>query len=234
MSAPWLVFAMFPRLVKLMPKPGAWMSAIKMLFGFMMLATSVWLSSLLAPFIGEFASAVITASILVSILIWLGVKFGKRMIIPLLVVITVAFGGGLVLGSLTADQWATPIVDDLDWQKLNTERITQLTAQGKTVFVDVTADWCITCKANKIGVILQDPVYSALKAEDVVLMKGDWTTPNDQVTQYLQSNGRYGVPFNIVYGPSATQGIPLPVILDSDQVVEAIQSAGSKAGTEYE
>ncbi len=99
---------------------------------------------------------------------------------------------------------------------------------SKTVFVDVTADWCITCKANKIGVLLQDPVYSALQAENLLLMKGDWTVRSDSVTAYLQSYGRYGVPFNIVYGPGAPQGLPLPTILSSQQVLSALEQAQSE------
>jgi suppressor for copper-sensitivity B len=102
-------------------------------------------------------------------------------------------------------------------------------AQGKTVFVDVTADWCITCKANKIGVILQNPVYEKLQQSDIVLMRGDWTTPSDSVTQYLQSYGRFGVPFNIVYGPEYPQGIPLPVILTSEVVMQSIDMASGES-----
>ncbi|WP_039949005.1 protein-disulfide reductase DsbD family protein [Vibrio ichthyoenteri] len=228
MSAPWLIFALFPNVVAAMPKPGVWMNRTKMLFGFMMLLTSLWLTSLLMPFFGQFIVLVICGAILIVTFIWLGQVHGRKLLIPLIALLTFIGGGSLLLGSLTADHWATPIVDDLPWQKLQADKIQQLSAQGKTVFVDVTADWCITCKANKIGVILQDPVYSALKHQDMVLMKGNWTTPNDSVTQYLQSNGRYGVPFNIVYGPNAPQGIALPVILTSDQVISAINKAGNK------
>nr|WP_243641822.1 protein-disulfide reductase DsbD domain-containing protein [Vibrio sinensis] len=225
MSAPWLLFALFPSLVNFMPKPGAWMFKVKMIFGLMMLVTSLWLASLLTPFIGQFATFVLSTTLLLSMIIALGIKFGKRVLIPIIGIMTVVLGAGLIMGSLTADRWATPIIDDLAWQKLQTEKIVPLTEQGKTVFVDVTADWCITCKANKIGVILQDPVYSTLKQDDIVLMKGDWTTPSDEIMQYLQSNGRYGVPFNIVYGPNAPQGIPLSVILSEQQVMQAIDKA---------
>ena len=83
----------------------------------------------------------------------------------------------------------------------------------------------MTCKANKIGVLLQDPVASALRADNVVLMQGDWTRPNQAITDYLHSYGRYGVPFNQVYGPGAPQGIPLPVILTDNAVLSAIEQA---------
>nr|WP_279628074.1 protein-disulfide reductase DsbD domain-containing protein [Vibrio rhodolitus] len=225
MSLPWLLFAIAPNLMRLMPKPGLWMNRIKLLFGFMMLATSIWLVSLLMPFIGKFAVLMLGSLIVILTVIWLGRVHGRKLLIPLLASLTLLAGGGLVVGSLTAGNWATPVVDDLPWQKLQADKIESLTRQGKTVFVEVTADWCITCKANKIGVVLQDPVYTALQQPNMVLMLGDWTTPNPSVTEYLQSHGRYGVPFNIVYGPKAAQGIPLPVILSEKQVMDAISRA---------
>jgi len=111
---------------------------------------------------------------------------------------------------------------------LNENSIDQYVKQGNTVFVDVTADWCITCKANKIGVILQDPVYSELQQESVITMKGDWTKPSDKITHYLKSHQRFGVPLNVVYGPNAPQGLPLSVLLNSDQVMQALEYAGRK------
>ncbi len=225
MSLPWLLFAIAPRLIAFMPKPGLWMNRIKLLFGFMMLATTLWLTNLLTPFFGKFVVLVLSTIIMVISLIWLGRVHGRKLLVPLIAVMTLLGGSSLVIGSLTADNWATPIVDDLPWQKLQADKISALTKQGKTVFVEVTADWCITCKANKIGVVLQDPVYSALQTPNMVLMLGDWTTPNENVTQYLQNHGRYGVPFNIVYGPSAPQGIALPVILSDTQVIDAIKRA---------
>ena len=130
-----------------------------------------------------------------------------------------------ITANLTAKHWATPLANDLHWTPLDIEFIQQQVAEGKTVFVDVTADWCVTCKANKIGVTYQDPVYSALKAENVVLVKGDWTVPSDKITNYLHSYGRYGVPFNIVYGPSAPNGIELSTILSKEAVLDALNKA---------
>ena len=69
--------------------------------------------------------------------------------VPLLAITTVLSGVGLIAGSMTAEHWRTPIVDDLPWQPLDAKQIPALVAQGKTVFVDVTADWCITCRPIK-------------------------------------------------------------------------------------
>ncbi|WEM45914.1 protein-disulfide reductase DsbD family protein (plasmid) [Photobacterium sp. DA100] len=228
MAAPWLVIALFPRLAKLLPKPGMWMDKVKSLFGLMMLATSLWLLSLMTSFLST-ASVVLVGVLLVVVLLWrLGKVKGRKPVILAMAFIIVGSGGGLIAGSMTAEHWSTPLPKDHAWQPLDINAIQQQVNQGKTVFVDVTADWCITCKVNKMSVLLQDPVYSALDNEHIVLMKGDWTRPSDYVTGYLRSNGRFGVPFNIVYGPNAPTGIPLPVILTSSDVISAIEAASGK------
>lgn len=225
MSLPWLLFTLFPSLVNVFPKPGPWMNKVKLAFGAMMLLTSLWLVTLLSTFIGFALTAALVAIIIIATLVLIGKQYGRKAVAVLSALSIFVVGGGLIIGSVTADKWSTPIVDDLHWQKLDRDQIPTLVAQGKTVFVDVTADWCITCKANKIGVILQNPVYEELQQSDIVLMRGDWTTPSDSVTQYLQSYGRFGVPFNIVYGPEYPQGIQMPVILTSEVVMQSIDMA---------
>ncbi|OLQ70810.1 cytochrome C biogenesis protein [Photobacterium proteolyticum] len=228
MAAPWLIIAAFPTVARLLPKPGPWMNKLKTLFGFMMLATSLWLLSLMANFFSLWLVSGVGVVLVIALLWRLGNVKGRKPVILTLAFLLFGTAGSLLLGSVTADQWAKPLPADHAWQQLDTKQIAQAVSQGRTVFVDVTADWCITCKANKIGVLLQDPVYSELGRSNIVLMRGDWTRPSEYVTGYLQSNGRFGVPFNIVYGPNAPQGIPLPVILSSEEVMQAIQTAGGQ------
>ncbi|PKG39194.1 protein-disulfide reductase DsbD family protein [Psychromonas sp. Urea-02u-13] len=228
MALPWLLIALFPSVALLLPKPGKWMSTVKLIFALMILATSLWLLSLLSSFIGLTYVIVSTLLLLIVLFTLVAKKHGKRVLLITLASLLLISALGLLVSSLTAKHWASPLASDLVWQPLDTAQLKQQVEQGKTVFVDVTADWCVTCKANKIGVILQDPVYSALKAENIVLMKGDWTVRSDKVTEYLQSYGRYGVPFNIVYGPSAPQGIELSTILSSDAIINAIATAQGK------
>lgn len=227
MAMPWLLFALFPSLISFMPKPGMWMNKVKIFFGLMMLLTTLWLLSLMTPFLGNLPTLMIALSLLLYFLFFIAKMHGKKTVIIILAAIVLASSSGLLIGSLSANHWATPLEDELVWEPLNENRIAEYVKQGKTVFVDVTADWCITCKVNKVGVILQDPVYSALQQENVVTMLGDWTRPSDIVTDYLRNHQRFGVPLNIVYGPNAPQGIPLPVILTSGGVIEALLSAGS-------
>ena len=228
MALPWLVVATFPGVAAYLPKPGAWMNKVKLLFGAMMLITSVWLLYLLTNHLPPFWVVVIAVAILVALLTKTKRVYGDKALVISGGASLILLVGALVGGSVTAKHWSTPLPEDLAWRPLSDEIITNSVAQGKTVFVNVTADWCVTCKANKIGVILQDPVYSALNHSKVVPVQGDWTHPDGAVTDYLRANGRFGVPFNIVYGPSAPQGIALPVILTSDMVMSALEQASGE------
>ncbi|WP_370429902.1 protein-disulfide reductase DsbD family protein [Moritella viscosa] len=228
MALPWLLVATFPSLVSLLPKPGRWMGSVKTVFAGLLMLTCLWLVTLLSSFLPTFA---IYGLFSVVSLVFIGFMIklkGKRAVLISVSVGLLLGSAGMLAASLTTSKWSNGLPDDLVWQDLDTVRIKQQIKEGKTVFVDITADWCITCKANKVGVVLQDPVYSKLLTENVVTMKGDWTVRSEKVTNYLQRHGRFGVPFNIVYGPKAPNGIPLPVILSDDAVLNAIKQAGGK------
>ena len=225
MALPWLLVALRPSLALKLPKPGKWMNRLKIIFGLMMLATCVWLISLLSS---HLSTGLLWAFSLVALilLIWRCVNvFGARAVGISVSLGLIATSIVFLIASLTADYWRSPLPAELSWQPLDTLAIQQQVTAGNTVFVDVTADWCITCKANKIGVLLQQPVYDALQQDKIVRMQGDWTVPNPKVSEYLQSYNRFGVPFNIVYGPQAPQGIALPVIYSSNDVMQAIEKA---------
>jgi suppressor for copper-sensitivity B len=101
--------------------------------------------------------------------------------------------------------------------------------QGKIVFVDVTADWCVTCQANEKLVLGREAVAARLGAPGVVAMVADWTRPDDSIAAYLASFGRYGIPFNVVYGPRAPEGLPLPELLTEAAVLDALDRAGGRS-----
>ncbi|NVJ55344.1 MAG: thioredoxin family protein [Vibrionaceae bacterium] len=231
MAFPWLLVSAFPRLATLLPKPGAWVNKVKSLFGLMMFGTSLWLLTLLTNHLPVFWVVVIALVALVLLLKAIKRVYGDKMFVLSGGFLMMTLAGSLILGSMTTDKWVTPLPDDLVWRTLDQSAISTAVSAGKTVFVNVTADWCVTCQANKVGVILQDPVYSTLKLDSVVAMQGDWTHPDSEVSRYLRENGRFGVPFNIVYGPAAPEGIPLPVILNDKSVIQAIDVASGGAGS---
>ena len=113
----------------------------------------------------------------------------------------------------------------LTWQSFDEGKLTQLIEDDRVIFVDVTADWCITCKANKALVLDRDETQNMLAASDVVMMQADWTLPDEAISAYLARYNRFGIPFNIIYGPAAKQGIILPEILSVDAIEKAMSQA---------
>ena len=111
------------------------------------------------------------------------------------------------------------------WHPFDRAAIAELVRRGDTVFVDVTADWCLTCKVNKELVIETPAIRAQLASPGTVAMRADWTRPSDAIAAYLRSFGRYGIPFNAVYGPGAPEGLALSEILTADQVERALATA---------
>jgi suppressor for copper-sensitivity B len=119
----------------------------------------------------------------------------------------------------------TAAIDGTSWQPFARTSIPRLVAEGKTVVVDVTAEWCLTCQVNKRLVLTDTDVAARLKAPDVVTLRADWTRPDPTIAEYLASHGRYGIPFNIVYGPGQPDGLVLPELLTTTAMLEALETA---------
>ncbi|TAH36075.1 MAG: disulfide bond formation protein DsbD [Alphaproteobacteria bacterium] len=113
----------------------------------------------------------------------------------------------------------------LPWQAFDPRQIGTLVSQNKIVVVDVTADWCLTCKVNERLVLQSQKIQSLLTQPNVVLMRGDWTKPNDSIAKYLAGFGRYGIPFNAVYSAKFPTGKPLPELLSESAVERAMTEA---------
>ncbi len=207
-----------------LPKPGKWMNSLKTFFALLILITCYWLISLLSSFIGPSLTLVLALLLSALLLFFIAQKHGRKQFMMVCSVIVLSTAGLLLLNKAGING-ENRLADNQHWQSLDRTAIEQQVKQGKVVFVDVTADWCVTCKANKLGVLLQDPVYSLLQTKDIIAMRGDWTQDSDTVTEYLQFYQRFAVPFNMVYGPNATQGIPLPTILTTNAVLDAIEQA---------
>ncbi|MGI9273884.1 MAG: protein-disulfide reductase DsbD family protein [Endozoicomonas sp.] len=229
MSAPYLIVAVRPSLMAWLPKPGQWMVYLRRILAVLLLLTTLWLVSLLnahLPTVWVLLIAMAPALLMIwRLMVLMRPAAGKGMLALPAVFLSLALVlvGAWSLGMLRHDGSQSA----LHWQALDESRIPELVAAGKTVFVDVTADWCVTCQANKVRVLDRDPVNSRLQQAGLVLMKGDWTRASDDISAFLQKNRRFGVPFNIVYGPGVPKGIPLPVLLDHDSVQRALDKASS-------
>ena len=230
MSLPWLLVAALPRLALWLPKPGRWMNHLRILLGLMMLGSSLWLTSLLDNHLGRYATGWLMVAMLLALLTGIIWRYGIRGF-TLAIALTALIGSPLLLSGAFSAQGSAS-VDKVVWQPLSERAITDALAQNKRVFIDVTADWCVTCKANKYNVLLRDEVQQALSAPDVVALRGDWSKPSDTIAAFLRKRGAAAVPFNQIYGPELPQGVTLSPLLDKDDLLTTLHKAGLlQAGT---
>ncbi len=237
LALPYLLIAASPRLVGWLPRPGAWMVVLKRILGLALAGTAVWLLSVLMAQVGLGVTVGVGALLLgLGLVLWHGHAGGERRfatpaLAGILAVAAVALPAALAERAEQARATAPAVptqasVATGEWQPFEPDRIAGLVAQGKTVFVDITADWCITCQVNKTLVLDKEQVRDRLKAENVIAMRGDWTLPSDEISRYLERFGRYGIPFDAVYGPGAPAGIALPELLSIDAVLQTLDRAG--------
>ncbi len=231
-AAPYLVVAAFPRLVRLLPRPGHWMIRLCGVLGLALAGTAVWLLFVLAELSGV-RVAVWTGIGLLIVLLLLLLK--SRRGVPAALARLASAGAAAVLA--VAVVWPAFAVVDRPvpvraaglWRPFDPAEIHRLVGEGKTVFVDVTAAWCLTCKVNEAAVLDREPVAARLSGAGIVAMRADWTRPDPAVAAYLQSFGRYGIPFNAVYGPGRPEGEKLPELLTTEAVTRALDHAAGAA-----
>ncbi len=140
-------------------------------------------------------------------------------------------GTAVWLMTVLIGQWAPAKSPEVDAQKVfqifSEERIAAAVGEGKTVFVDITADWCLNCKFNKRFTLSRPEIVKRLADQTKVLaLRGDWSSPNPAITDFLNKYGRYGIPFNAVFGPAAPEGIMLPELLTEESILTALDRAG--------
>jgi suppressor for copper-sensitivity B len=135
------------------------------------------------------------------------------------------FGTALWLVSIMVAVSGDAAGSDDRWSVWAEGRAEEHVAEGNVVFVDVTAAWCLTCKANKALVLDTDEMMAAFEDGKVKLLRADWTKPNPEISAFLASYGRFGIPFNLVYGPNAPGGVVLPELLTITAVKDALSSA---------
>ena len=227
LALPYLLIAALPGLATHLPRPGNWMVVLRRVLGVALLGTAVWLLTVLTAQIG-LLPALFTGLLLAA----MGLAFilRRRLAPPLAAGAILATALGALLPALTGAQAPAGDGDAALWLTLDRTEIDRRVAAGEVIFVDVTADWCITCQVNKSLVLDRDPVAGALSDDAVVKMRGDWTLPDAAITAYLESFGRYGIPFNAVHGPGTPDGLPLPELLSAGAVLEALEQARGGTG----
>ena len=221
LALPYLAVAARPGLVRRLPRPGPWMATLRRGLGALMLAAAVWLVVVLSGAAGAPAALAVGALAGAMLLaLTAPVRAARRWVAPIGVAGLAAMVAAAVLTDGGRDAAS---VAQGPWRPFSDARLAQAVAAGEVVFVDVTADWCLTCKANKRFVLDRPAVVAAL--DDVVALQADWTRADPAITAYLEGQGRYGIPFNAVYGPGAPDGIVLPELLTEAAVRAALARA---------
>ena len=215
MASPYLLIALFPKLVNFLPKPGIWMIYVKYFLGLLLLVTVVWLSNILLNFFNIYFLVI---SLFVLIVITYRRKFPLfKNTITITSIIFIFFST-----SLQIFQQHSSSAEEKDWVSFFTVDIDQLVAQDKIIFLDITADWCATCQFNKINVLNSDTIIKQFKDNNVTLIRADWTKPNERVNLFLEKYDRFGIPFNAFFSKKFPDGILLSELLSEKEIVNAI------------
>jgi thiol:disulfide interchange protein DsbD len=238
MALPVLLLSLFPALLRRLPKPGAWMETFKQVLAFPLYATVAWLAWVLGAQAGNDAVfALLAGLVLVAMGAWM---YGRSLHAPGMWRTAIAV---ILLGTGLAVAWPGPASGDtagpvaardgeLAWQAWSPEKVSELTAAGKPVFVDFTAAWCVTCQVNKRLALHNAQVIAAFAAHDVVPLKADWTRQDPRITATLAKLGRNAVPVYALYLPGEDAPHLLPEVLTPALVLDEIaRLPAGRAGT---
>ncbi len=240
LALPFVVLTSVPQLLRFLPRPGPWLETLKQLFAFPLYATVVWLLWVFGQQVGMNALAVLMLAMIVLALgAWLwarGVRLDHRSTRAVAAVVMLcAAGVGLASGRMEPQPRVQLIQSGADstgsaWEAYSPERVSQLRAEGRPIFIDFTAAWCLSCQVNERIALRTDAVRRAFVRGNVALLRADWTSRDDAITKALASFGRSGVPLYVLY-PAGTTGAPsiLPAVLTAGMVVDAVRKAAPTA-----
>lgn len=219
-ATPYLLISLIPVTLRLLPKPGRWMETFKEFMAFPMYLTVAWLLWVLVQQSGSRGLiACLIGLVFMGFSLWFWGRFRPRLL-PVKILL------GLFLTALTLSPMAyvKPSVDLIQTEKFSRQRLQELRAQGRPVFVYATAAWCITCKANEFA--LKSPAMQlTFQNQDITLLEADWTNQDPEITDYLKSFSRSGVPLYVYY-PAQRDAVILPQLLTESIIVDALTKGG--------
>ncbi len=232
LALPFLLIGFVPALARRLPRPGAWMETLKQALAFPMYLTGVWLLWVLGNQVGiDGAGAVLAGCVALAMALWWwerqrDASFGKRMLFAgvlfALAASALYFVSGLNAPAASARAGAsTP-------ENYDPQRLAALQAEGRPVFVNMTADWCATCKVNERFVLSTDAFQALLKSTSTAYLKGDWTNEDPVVSDFLTRFKAVGVPLYVVFPANGGTPQVLPSLLTAGLVEEAINKAARK------
>ena len=215
-ALPFLLIAYVPGLLSKLPKPGPWMERFKEILAFPMFAAAIWLVWVLSLQAGEDGVLYVLAAMLAAgFAIWCLKRTGG---------LAKAFAAVAILAAITLPISTHPkqvnLVHETDaW---SSERVSELQAEGRSIFVDFTAAWCVTCKVNEKVVLDQERTKKLFQDTNTAFLIADWTNKNDVIAQELAKYGRAGVPLYLVYNQNSVSPEILPQVLTYDVIRDAI------------
>jgi thiol:disulfide interchange protein/DsbC/DsbD-like thiol-disulfide interchange protein len=233
LALPFCLLVLVPGLAKKLPKPGAWMERFKQVLGFALLATVVWLVWVMGGLAGVDGMARLLAFLVaVGLGTWLygqaQAQEGGRKLAMVAVAALVLVTSGLF--SLRFDEASAPVAGRASTvasaQPWDAAAVNAALEAGQPVFIDFTADWCLTCKFNERTVLSREEVRAAFTEHQVAFFVADWTRRDARITAKLAEHGRAGVPMYLVLSPGAPDKPEvLPELLTADLVVDAVKRA---------
>lgn len=224
LAFPYLLFAYLPNASKILPRPGAWMETFRQFLGFPLIATSIWLWYVLSEQAGFAAvGSTLIALLAITYVIWvLKVKSARTLLMKALAVGT-ALAAVVTMGYALRDIHSSTHQNKSGgshtiegWKPWSMDAMNSALSQKKTVLVNLTADWCVTCKVNEKLVFTRDETKALLKQRQVVTLVGDWTSADPAITSYMEKLGRNSVPVYILYKNGDKSGKILPQLLSVD------------------
>ncbi|HEX7802587.1 MAG TPA: protein-disulfide reductase DsbD [Pseudoxanthomonas sp.] len=230
LALPFLLIGFVPGLAQRLPKPGAWMETLKHFLAFPMYLTAVWLLWVLGKQRGVDA---IGLALVGLVLLALGLWWYQRLRLQaaplrrtLAVLLLLASVAPLVLVHRLQRETTGPVASAAEGVvPYSAAKLAALRAEGRVVFVDMTADWCVTCKANEKAVLGREDFRASMRHADAVFMQGDWTNVDPAITEFLEAHHAVGVPLYVVFPSDGGEGEVLPTVLTQELVAKALARA---------
>jgi thiol:disulfide interchange protein DsbD len=235
---PYLLLSSAPGLARFLPKPGAWMENLKQFMGFPLLATVVWLAWVFGRQTGIDSMAMLLSLLLVAGLSawilgkWMHLRHPGHIRLTAALVALVMFLptlGWVLSGVRHLPPMIAPSTSEaaqgsgkISWGTYTPERLASLRTAGKAVFIDFTADWCLTCKVNEKAALNRPEVARAFADKGIVALKADWTNSDEAVTKALEAYGRNSIPLYVYYPADGVDFKILPQVLTPTGVIEAL------------
>jgi len=218
MAFPYLLFIIFPSLVNLLPKPGIWMVYLKYVLASGLILTATWLAFVCSSIVGISLFILVMVCLLLFVLFLVNNKYLRRYryLLVFLIIGNIYF----IYSNKDIGDHSNSI-NSSDWLQYNNDTFLHYINSGKTIFIDITADWCVTCKVNKLLVLNNKEFKKFIKKNNIILMRGNWTKPSSEITQFLQKSNRYGIPFNALYGINYPRGIIFSEILTLNEIINS-------------